>query len=253
MKLFFHPGTNMAQAMAETINYVNRSRAFMPPGTVSPFVMRFDTGSVPVGYLVLSSETRTLAEIQDLALFRVRPMFATLPGVSAPPPFGGNQRTVVVNVDPDRLRAYHVSPEEVIAAVASGNTISPSGNVHVGDMYPIVPLNSIVGKIEELGQHSHAHRRGAGHLSARPGHDSGQFRHSHRICAGQRPAGDLSAGHQAGRCVDVERRQRGQECAAQDAGRAARRHPRQLRVRSIAVRDAGDLGAGHRGLAGRGP
>ena len=59
MKLYFHPGTNMAQAMAETINYVNRSRAFMPPGTVSPFVMRFDTGSVPVGYLVLSSETRS--------------------------------------------------------------------------------------------------------------------------------------------------------------------------------------------------
>ena len=68
MKLFFHPGTNMAQAMAETINYVNRSRAFMPPGTVSPFVMRFDTGSVPVGYLVLSSETQSIGEIQDLAL-----------------------------------------------------------------------------------------------------------------------------------------------------------------------------------------
>src|SRR4051812_2741818 len=109
MKLYFHPGTNMAQAMAETINYVNRSRAFMPPGTVPPFVMRFDTGSVPVGYLVLSSETRSLAEIQDLALCRVRPMFASLPGVSAPPPFGGNQRTIVVDVDPDRLRAYHLS------------------------------------------------------------------------------------------------------------------------------------------------
>jgi multidrug efflux pump subunit AcrB len=151
MKLVFHPGTNMSQAMAETINYVNRSRAFMPPGTVSPFVMRFDTGSVPVGYLVLSSETRSLAEIQDLALFRVRPMFATLPGVSAPPPFGGNQRTIVINVDPDRLRAYHISPDDVISVVASGNTISPSGNVHVGDMYPIVPLNSLVGRIEELG------------------------------------------------------------------------------------------------------
>ena len=70
----------MAQAMAETINYVNRSQAFMPPGTVSPFVMRFDTGSVPVGYLVLSSDTRSIAEIQDLALFRVRPMFSTLAG-----------------------------------------------------------------------------------------------------------------------------------------------------------------------------
>src|SRR5437764_14014417 len=55
MKLFFHPGTDMAQAMAETINYVNRSRAFMPPNTVAPFVMRFDAGSVPVGYLVLST------------------------------------------------------------------------------------------------------------------------------------------------------------------------------------------------------
>src|SRR5204863_2916844 len=59
MKLFFHPGTDMSQAMAETVGYVNRSRAFMPPGTVQPFIMRFDTGSVPVGYLVLSSETRS--------------------------------------------------------------------------------------------------------------------------------------------------------------------------------------------------
>ena len=70
MKLYFHPGTDMAQAMAETINYVNRSQAFMPPGTVSPFVMRFDTGSVPVGYLVMSSETRSITEIQDVALLK---------------------------------------------------------------------------------------------------------------------------------------------------------------------------------------
>src|SRR5438874_2508820 len=113
MKLFFHPGTDMAQAMAETIQYVNRSRAFMPPGTVGPFVMRFDTGSVPVGYLVLSSDNpnRTIGEIQDQGLFKVRPMFASLPGVSAPPPFGGSARAIVLRVDPDRLRAYQVSPD----------------------------------------------------------------------------------------------------------------------------------------------
>ena len=151
MKLFFHPGTDMAQAMAETIGYVNRARAFMPPGTISPFVTRFDTGSVPVGYLVLSSETRTLAEIQDLALFRVRPMFSSLPGVSAPPPFGGNARTVVVRLDPDRLRACHVTPLEVITALTRENTITPSGNLHVGDSYPIVPVNSMVKQIDELG------------------------------------------------------------------------------------------------------
>src|SRR5438309_3736073 len=151
MKLYFHPGTDMAQAMAETIGYVTRSRAFMPPGTVSPFITRFDAGSVPVGYLVLSSETKTIGEIQDQALFKVRPMFASLPGVSAPPPFGGNQRTVVVRVDPDRLRSYRMSPDEVINALSAGNFISPSGNVRIGDKMPIVPINSLVKQVKDLG------------------------------------------------------------------------------------------------------
>ena len=151
MKLYFHPGTDMAQAMAETIAYVNRSRSFMPPGTVPPDVVRFDTGSVPVGYLVLSSEARSIGEIQDLALFRVRPVFASLPGVSAPPPFGGNQRTLVVQVDPDRLRSYNLSPDEVVASLKAGNSISPSGNARIKDQMPIVPVNSMVRAVQELG------------------------------------------------------------------------------------------------------
>src|SRR5438309_2977859 len=126
IKLQFHPGTDMAQAMAETINYANRARAFMPPGTVPPFIMRFDAGSVPVGNLVFTSDSRGVGEIQDLALNRVRPLFATLPGVSAPPPFGASQRSVVVRVDPERLRSYGLSPDDVVAAVSATNTISPS-------------------------------------------------------------------------------------------------------------------------------
>ncbi len=151
MKLTFHPGTDMAQAMAETVGYVNRSRAFMPPGTVQPFIMRFDTGSVPVGYLVLRSKTKSIGEIQDQALFKVRPMFASLPGVSAPPPFGGNQRTVVVSVNPDRLRAYNLAPEEVVKALATGNVISPSGNIRVKDQMPIVPADTVVVRPKDLG------------------------------------------------------------------------------------------------------
>src|SRR3954463_15915842 len=109
MKLQFHPGTDMSQALSETISYVNRSRAFMPPGTPAPFVTRFDAGSVAVGYLVFSSDNpnRTLGEMQDQALNRVRPSFATLPGVSAPPPFGGSSRGIIVNVNPERMRAYN--------------------------------------------------------------------------------------------------------------------------------------------------
>src|SRR5215472_2104731 len=103
MKLVFHPETDMSQAMAEVVGYVNRARAFMPPGAVPPFIVRYDAGSVPVGQLVFSSPTRSVGEMQDIALNRVRPIFATLPGVSAPPPFGGNQRTIVIRVDPERM------------------------------------------------------------------------------------------------------------------------------------------------------
>ncbi len=47
IKLQFHPGTDMAQAMAETVTSVNRARAFMPPGTVPPFVMRSERSCSP--------------------------------------------------------------------------------------------------------------------------------------------------------------------------------------------------------------
>jgi multidrug efflux pump subunit AcrB len=135
IKLQFYPGTDMAQALAETVNYANRARAFMPPGTVPPFVMRFDAGSVPVGNLVFSSESRTVGELQDLALNRVRPLFATLRGVSAPPPFGASQRTIVVRVDPQKLRTYNISIDQLVDAVSSANTISASGNALLETSY----------------------------------------------------------------------------------------------------------------------
>ena len=150
LKLTFHPGTDMSEALAQTIGYVNRARAFMPPGTVGPFIMRFDAGTVPVGYLVFRSDTRSLGEIQDLALNRVRPQFATLPGLTSPPPFGGSQRTIVIRVDPDRLRAYGMSADEVITAVSTGNVIMPSGSVNIGDETRISPINTVAGAVNEL-------------------------------------------------------------------------------------------------------
>ncbi len=145
MKLVFHQGTDMSQAMGETVGYVNRARAFMPPGTVPPFITRFDAGSVAVGLLVFNSPSKTAGELQDIALNRVRPLFATLPGVSAPPPFGGNQRTIVITLDPDKLRQYQISPEEAIAAVNKGTLVIPSGNVFSGVTNRIARTNAALG------------------------------------------------------------------------------------------------------------
>lgn len=145
LKLTFREGTNMQQAMAETVGYVNRSRAFMPPGTVQPFITRFDPGSVAVGLLLFTSSTHSQGELQNIALNQVRPLFATLPGVSAPPPFGGNQRTIVVTLDPDKLKQYHISPEQAISAVSTGTVVAPSGNLYDGSLNRIVRTNATLG------------------------------------------------------------------------------------------------------------
>ena len=145
MKLTFHQGTDMNQAMSETVGYVNRARAFMPPGTVPPFVTRFDAGSVAVGLLIFDSSTHTQGELQDYALNRVRPLFATLPGVSAPPPFGGNQRTIVITLDPDKLRQYQISPDTAIAAVSKSSVVMPSGNMWTGSINRIARTNAALG------------------------------------------------------------------------------------------------------------
>src|SRR5258706_328267 len=71
-------------------------------------------------------------------------------GVLSPPPFGSSHRTILVSLDPDKLRSYNMSPDEVVRALAAGNTVSPSGNVRIGDLWPMVPVNSVVGDVKGL-------------------------------------------------------------------------------------------------------
>ncbi len=150
IKLQFYPGTDMAQAAAEVANNVSRAKAYMPEGTVPPQVIRFDASSVPVGQLVFSSTSRTLNEIQDFASSRIRPMFSRIEGVSSPPPLGGNQRTIVIRLDPQRLRSYNLTPEEVIRAVGSTNQPSPAGNIRIGNRTLMTPVNSLIDKPQDF-------------------------------------------------------------------------------------------------------
>jgi multidrug efflux pump subunit AcrB len=150
LKLYFQPGIDMAEATAQTVAYCNKALAVMPNGSLPPYVLRLDAGSLPVGYLVFESPSRSVGELEDLALYRVRPMFSGLAGISSPPPFGGNIRAIVVNVDPDRLRSYNLSPQDVVDAIDGGNFISPSGNVTIKDQMTVVPTNSMVVSPQEL-------------------------------------------------------------------------------------------------------
>jgi multidrug efflux pump subunit AcrB len=152
LRLSFYENTDMGEASAQVALQVNRASAFFPPGSLPPQVIRFDASSLPVGELVFSSKTKSLKDIFDLALTRVRPLFATIPGMSSAPPFGSNARTVVINVDPQKLRTYQLSPDEVVDAIVRNNSITPSGNLRVDSTMYLTSINSLEDRVEQFGE-----------------------------------------------------------------------------------------------------
>ncbi|MDO1449270.1 efflux RND transporter permease subunit [Rhodocytophaga aerolata] len=150
MKLSFYPGTDMAQASGEVATQVSRALGFLPPGAVPPQVVRFDGSSQPIGQLVFESPQRSITELQTLALTRIRPMFVNIPGVTAPAPFGGNVRTMVVKVNPELMQSYGLSAEEITMAIAQNNLPSPAGNIRIEDQNLMSPVNSIARSPEEF-------------------------------------------------------------------------------------------------------
>ncbi|MFI5153395.1 MAG: efflux RND transporter permease subunit [Chitinophagales bacterium] len=150
IRLTFYENVDMAEASAQVALQVNRSSAFFPPGALPPQVIRFDASSLPVGELVFSSKTRSLKDIFDIALTRIRPLFATVPGMSSAPPFGSNARTIVINVDPQKLRTFNLSPDEVVEAVVKNNSITPSGNLRIDSTMYVTSINSLEDRVEQF-------------------------------------------------------------------------------------------------------
>ncbi|HTQ64290.1 MAG TPA: efflux RND transporter permease subunit [Puia sp.] len=150
IRLTFYENTDMAEASAQVALQVNRASAFFPPGALPPQVIRFDASSLPVGELVFSSKTRSLKDIFDIALTRIRPLFATVPGMSSAPPFGSNARTIVINVDPQKLRTFNLSPDEVVEAIVKNNAITPSGNLRIDSTMYVTSINSLEDRVEQF-------------------------------------------------------------------------------------------------------
>ncbi len=152
-ELSFFPGTDMGQAMAQVVAMSDRAMSWMPKGTLPPMIMRMDAGSVPVGYLVMESKETSLGRMGDLAKNIIRPLVQKyVPGTVAISPFGPNMRSILVNVDPDKLRAYNLTPEDVVTALSKGNAVVPAGNIYIKDSMPMAPTNATVVDIKNLGK-----------------------------------------------------------------------------------------------------
>ncbi len=150
VKYFFQPGVDQDLSVAQ-ITAVSQSQiAFSPPGTTSPFILSYNASSVPILQLALSSPTLSEARLFDLANTILRTQLSTVQGASMPWPYGGKQRQVQVDLDPQALRAHGLSGNDVVAAIGAQNLILPAGTEKIGALEYFIKVNSSPLAIDDL-------------------------------------------------------------------------------------------------------
>ncbi|GAB4026201.1 efflux RND transporter permease subunit [Spirosoma koreense] len=142
LKIYFQPSVRIEEAIAQVTAISQTILVRMPPGTQPPLIVRYNATDVPVLQLGLSSDSLTEPQITDYAQTRVRPQISTVPGSRLSQAFGGKTRQIMVDLEPEQLLAYNVTPEEVTNAVTAQNLTLPSGSLRLGDKEYNVRLNS---------------------------------------------------------------------------------------------------------------
>lgn len=150
VKVYFQPGAKIESGIAQITAMAQTSIRQMPPGMLPPLVIQYDASSVPVVQLSLSSDTIPEQQLFDLAVNFIRPQLVTIPGVQIPYPYGGRQRQVMVDLDPEKMRAFDVTATEVSNTINTQNLILPGGPAKIGKQEYQVSLNSSPGAIEGL-------------------------------------------------------------------------------------------------------
>ncbi|RYC67676.1 efflux RND transporter permease subunit [Spirosoma sordidisoli] len=142
IKLYFQPTVRIEEAIAQVTAISQTILTRMPPGTQPPLIVRYNATDAPVLQLGLSSDSLTEPQITDYAQTRVRPQIATVQGARLSQAFGGKTRQIMVDLEPERMIAYNVTPEEVLNAVSVQNLTLPSGALRVADREYNIRLNS---------------------------------------------------------------------------------------------------------------
>src|SRR5271169_3726385 len=150
VKYFFQPDADPDLSMSQITAVSQVQLSFSPPGTTPPFVLAYSASTVPILQLALTSPTLPEAQIYDLANTILRTQLATVAGASIPFPFGGKQRQVQVDLDPQALRANGLSPNDVVSAIGQQNLILPAGTEKIGSLEYYIKLNASPTEIEDL-------------------------------------------------------------------------------------------------------
>jgi multidrug efflux pump subunit AcrB len=149
-KIYFQPNAKIENANAQVTAVSQTAIRQFPTGTQPPLILEYNASDVPILQLSLGSDTIPEQQLFDIAINQLRPQLIIIPGVQIPYPYGGKQRNVVVDLDPDKLFAYGISPNDVSAAVNAQNLILPAGTAKIGKQEYEIVLNSSPLKAAEL-------------------------------------------------------------------------------------------------------
>jgi multidrug efflux pump subunit AcrB len=153
IKIFFQPGVSPDGAVAQVTAISQTILKQLPPGATPPLVILYNASTVPILQYGVSSSTLSEQQTFDVALNTIRVGLISVPGVGIPYPYGGKQRVISVDLDPNALKAQNLSQNDVVTALSNENLVFPSGTAKIGsNEYPI-DLNtspSVIDRLNEL-------------------------------------------------------------------------------------------------------
>ena len=142
VKIFLQQGADINGAIAQATACGQAAIRQMPPGTTPPLVIAYTASSVPILQLGLSSPTLSEGQLFDYGANFIRIQLADIEGAAIPWPYGGKQRQVSVDLNPQALLARGVSGSDVVNAISAQNLVLPQGTIKMGQREYDVALNS---------------------------------------------------------------------------------------------------------------
>ena len=150
VKVFFQPNVNVDMAIAQITAIAQTTVKSMPQGTTPPLIIVYNASTVPILQFALSSKELSESTIFDDANQIVRTFVTSVRGAATPYPYGGKQRQIQVDLNPQALLSHGLAPSDVVAAIGAQNLILPAGTEKVGDIEYSVRLNGSPQQISDL-------------------------------------------------------------------------------------------------------
>lgn len=150
VKIFFQPGVDVAMANAQVTAVAQTMLRQLPTGTTPPIILNYDASTVPILQIALSGQGLSEQELGDLGFNTLRVRLVTVPGASVPWPYGGKNRQIQIDLNPQAIQARGLSSIDVANALAAQNLITPVGTQKIGDREYTLQLNNAAATLDDL-------------------------------------------------------------------------------------------------------